>query len=71
MDLFVCLFVCFTNVVTLGKMLFWVLAQREILCGWGGGIKGKTPSGKHADVCVSARKGEESAWVNSAVTGAV
>lgn len=37
----------------------------------GGEIKGKAPSGKCADVCVSARKGEEPALVNSAITGAI
>lgn len=37
----------------------------------GGGIKGKTPLGKCADVCMPARKGEEPALVNPAITGAI
>lgn len=37
----------------------------------GGGIKGKTPLGRRADVRVSARNGEEPASVNSGITGAI
>lgn len=67
-NLFVCLLPKWCN---FGENVILGLGSEGNFMWIGGGIKGKTPLGKCADVCVSARKGEEPALVNSAVTGAI